>query len=136
MKKYSPLHDALVIILWLSIIGTAYSIIRSFGALGEELFSYFELLLALASIFGAVLILRLNKNGYWMMVWSRILMALAGLLYASSLENASSYIVNGVLIRNLGQIVFLSLLMLLKKDGKNAYQVLWYKYNEDYNKEI
>ena len=55
------------------------------------------------------------------MVGPRILMIVVGLFMTSSID------VGSLFLQNLGQIAFLSLLMLLKKDGMNAYQVLWLK---------
>lgn len=55
------------------------------------------------------------------MVEPRILMIVIALTMTSSID------VGALFLQNLGQIVFFSLLMLLKKDGMNAYQVLWFK---------
>lgn len=135
MKTTSPLNNFLVIILWISIIGTALGIIRGFSNLGETTSSYPELFLALTSITGAVLMLRLNRWGYWMMVVARLLLIFVGLMQINELESQGLYVpssaMNYILIRSLGQIAFLSLIMLIKKNGMNAYQILWYKMPTD-----
>lgn len=131
MKNYSLLNSFLVAILCLSIMFNAFGIIASFGKTEYDVFSQVELFLALASIAGSLLILRLNKWGYWIMVGARILIIVVGIIQVNTLEKKGFVIpdsaISGLVIRNLSQIVFLSLLMLLRKDGKSAYQVLWNK---------
>lgn len=121
MKTISPLNNVFVTILWISIIANAISILNNLRRIDTMPLGYLSVILALASIGGAVLILRLNKWGYWLMVGSRILIIVIGLSMTSLID------VGSLLTQNLGQITFLSLLMLLKKDGMNAYQVLWFK---------
>lgn len=121
MKTYSPFNGAMVAILWISIIANAISILNSLSRIDTMPLDYLSIILALVTISGAYLILRLNKWGYWLMVGPRILMMVIGLTMISSID------VGALFLQNLGQIAFLSLLMLLKKDGMNAYQVLWLK---------
>lgn len=135
MNNNYPLNSLLVFLLGISIIGTAYRIITELSGINitVDFYTVLSIILALTSIAGSILILLLNKWGYWMMVGSRVLLILLMILQFDNLGGQVQYsgLISQAVFSNLGQIAVLSLLMLLKKNGMNAYQVLWFKMPEE-----
>lgn len=135
------LNNILVALLWISIVINALSIIGSFtnhnaDGLVSPLWQFVEIVLACTSVLGSWLILQVRKVGFYLMVGSRLAMILVCYFEAQQLLNsetvstlgmnlsASSMMV-GSLVQNLGQIIFLSALLTLRKNGKSGYDVLW-----------
>lgn len=129
------LNRTFVVILWIKIFLTC-------GAVFEQIDKYtsnndtmvlFNALLSACAVVGAFLLIKANKKGFYILVAVNVIIGVLvfyqytqisvdeyGMLY----ESAKSRAIIGIL-GCLGQIVVLLLLMLLKKDGKTAYQVLW-----------
>ncbi len=90
-------------------------------------------LLAACAVVGAFMLLNANKIGFYIIVAVNVIIGVLAFYqytqisadqYGALYESIRSKALLGV-FGCLGQIVVLMLLMLLKKDGKNAYQVLW-----------
>ncbi len=142
------LNPWLVGILWMKVLISLLSIISiSFGIFNNfESYSWLDcigILVAVAAICGVYMITQADKMGFYIFVGAECLLALIAYdqylnisptqfsySYNGSLDYAYRYARNTALNSvwsNLGQIVFVMLLLLLRKNGKNAYQVLWDK---------
>lgn len=136
------LHGAVKVILWLSIVFTGISLVGTvFSSNSNSVISPIwliaDVLLGVASIYGAYQILQTQKEGYSIMVTTRLLIIVLTYFEVQDLLNhsdarmdmyvrrvASDAFTRSVLV-NLGQILFLSLLLMLRKNGKSGFDVLW-----------
>lgn len=131
------LNSWFVAILWIKIVFTSLSIIgaiwKIFTDSDDILLNVENILLAIGAVLGAYLLLKAQKNGFYLIVVTNIVLAMLSYYqftqitvdeYGMMYDIAQQGALRGVL-GSLGQIIFIMLLMLLKKDGRNAYQVIW-----------
>lgn len=120
-KKETPLNDILVVFLLLGVLGGIFQLIREFSHIDDNpIMSIISILLLLISLYGIYLILCLKKMGYWLLIIPKVIDIIVALFVFPG------YIVKNVIVMDLGLIVFITLLMLLRKNGKNAFQLLWH----------
>lgn len=125
-KKDTPLNDFFVVILLISVFGGIGQIIRGFSSISDTpVVSIVSILLTSVALYGIYLILCLKKMGYWFLILPKVIDVVVALIFLSDYD-----ITNAVVI-DLGSIAIISLLMLLRKNGKNAYQLLWNGYNPE-----
>lgn len=134
-KSDQKLNRIFVVILWINIFFTSvatFELIDKFTS-NNDTVVLLNALLSACAVVGAFLLIKANKKGFYIIVAVNVIMGFLAFYqytqtsvdeYGILHESAKSGAVKGVL-GCLGQIVVLMLLMLLKKDGKNAYQVLW-----------
>lgn len=131
------LNSWFVAILWVKIVFTSLSVIAAiweiFTNSNDILLDLENILLAIGAIFGAYLLLKAKKSGFYLIVVTNIILAMLsyyqftqisvdeyGMIYNLAQQSAFRGVWGSI-----GQIIFIMLLMLLKKDGRNAYQVIW-----------
>lgn len=131
------LNSWFVAILWVKIVFTSLSVIAAiweiFTNSNDILLDLGNILLAIGAILGAYLLLKAKKMGFYLIVLTNIILAMLsyyqftqisvdeyGMMYNLAQQSAFKGVWG-----SLGQIIFIMLLMLLKKDGRNAYQVIW-----------
>lgn len=125
-KKDTPLNDFLVVFLLLNVIGGFFQAISSISKFGDSpLLALFELAGALLTIYGIYLILCLKKTGYFILVIPQAIAIIAALILAPFA------VVNSFVVSCAASIVVVTLLMLLRKNGKSAFQLLWNGYDPD-----
>lgn len=125
-KKETPLNDIFVVVLLLGVFGGLGQIIQGFANFDETpVISIISLVLTVVSLYGIYLILCLKKMGYWLVILPKVIDVVVALIVFSDYDITSG------IIMDLGSIAIISLLMLLRKNGKNAYQLLWNGYNPD-----
>lgn len=119
-KKETPLNDVLVVILLIGVIGGIFQIINSFRYLSQSpVAAILSILFTAVAMYGIYLILSLKKAGYWLLILPKLIDLVVVVLVSSG------YGVKDAVVMDLGGIAIISLLMLLRKNGKNAYQLLW-----------
>lgn len=137
-REESKLNSWFVAILWVKITFTTLSVIgRMWKIFTDE--NYYTLLvaadvmLAICAIIGAYWLSKARKKGFYMIVGVNVVLAAIVFYqytqittneYGALYDMARRTVLRGVWI-SLGQIALLMLLMLLKDNGKNAYQVIW-----------
>lgn len=131
------LNSWFVAILWIKIVFTSLSVIAAiweiFTNSNDILLDLGNILLAIGAILGAYLLLKAKKIGFYLIVLTNIILAMLsyyqftqisvdeyGMMYDLAQQSAFRGVWGSI-----GQIIFIMLLMLLKKDGRNAYQVIW-----------
>lgn len=120
------MNDVLVVVLIINLIMGAFSIIGALRSdIIDELVTVVSIAFTLIGMYGIYLILCLKKLGYWLLIAPKILGIVVGLIFASDYYTVDS------IVFNVASIAFISLLMLLRKNGKNAYQLLWQGYESD-----
>ncbi len=126
----------LVYILWLKVALTSLSIVYSITNMFRadiDPREAFNLLLAVIAVIGAYRLIKADKVGFYLIVAVNLLLSFMSFFqYIHLTPDDYGYtfdiLQNQVLMSlwgSFGQIVFLMLLMLIKKNGINAYQVLW-----------
>ena len=121
-KADQLLHPALTIILKIKIFFTTIAVVASVVKIFQNLDTammtdWFDIFLAVVAIYGAWLMLQTKKIGFYLVILPNLITGIISLFYLP-------YMAKGVWM-SFGQIAFIMLLMLLKRNGKNAYQVLW-----------
>lgn len=125
-KKETPLNDIFVVVLLLGVLGGVGQIIKGFISIGANpIESIFSILLTAVALYGIYLILCLKKMGYWFLILPKVIDVVVALIFLSD------YDITNAVVMDLGSIAIISLLMLLRKNGKNAYQLLWNGYNPE-----
>lgn len=130
MKVFPPYHGLLDAVLCLCLTFSTFKLFSTLFRDNYSEISYPYIVLAVLFITGTFLMLRFNKWGYWIMVGSRILLTIYCLWCLCEYKflcEALSVLEYCYIFIPLAQVVVISLLMLLKKNGMNAYQVLWQK---------
>ncbi len=132
------LNSFLIAILWiklaftsLGILGQLWEFIKDADSIDPVMVT--GIVLAICAVLGVYLLLKVEKTGFYLIVAADIAIAILsyyrythisaseyGMVYSFARELAFKGVWS-----NIGQIILLMLLMLLKRDGKNAYQVLW-----------
>ena len=132
------LNSWLVGILWIKIVFTTLSVVENIWKMFMEAdyntpLVVANVMLAIFAIIGGYWLLHAEKRGFYLIVGTNIALAILSYYqytqitfeeYGMYLNMAQQSALRGVW-GGLGQILFIMLLMLLKKDGKNAYHVLW-----------
>ena len=118
-----------------TLIAVGYSIWNlSFAGSTDPLwYSIYDIAVQILFIFGCIKLFFASRVGFYVIVFVCLLNAMVGgWLYYHSEDNGDAIvqqIVQASSLRmiwsNIGKIIFLLLLMLLRDKGKNAYQVLW-----------
>ena len=141
-KDTNQFNQVLVFILWLSLIinvGDAIlTLIRSVNYAEEVLVqdSFINIPLYVCSAIGCYMFLQKKATGFYIILALRIftigyIIHKSQNLGSSTLSPHLSELQANFLTRdifvNIGQIIFILLIMLLRKNGKNAYQILWNK---------
>ena len=142
----NDLHGVVKVIMWLSIIFTGLSLVGTvFGNFGQNsdatispVWMVIEAMIGATSICGAYQILQVQKTGYHLLVFTRIAIIILtyfeaqDLLNSPQVEMLGSYVhryTSDILTRtffvNIGQIIFLSLILTLRKNGRSGFDVLW-----------
>ena len=121
-KADQLLHPALTVVLKIKILFTTIAIVAGVVKIFQNLDTammadWFDIFLAVAAIYGAWLMLQTKKLGFYLVAIPNLITGIMSLFYLP-------YMAKGVWM-SFGQIAFVVLLMLLRRDGKNAYQVLW-----------
>ena len=81
-----------------------------------------ELAFVTCVVIGAVLLLSVKKIGFYMIVLPNLLVGILGLFPPYNMRSVGM---------SFGEITLIMLLMLLRKNGRNAYQVLWNRHDTD-----
>ena len=131
------LNSWFIAILWIKIVFTSLRIIGAIWEIFTDsngvLLKLENILLAIGAVLGAYLLLKVEKRGFYLIVVTNIILAMLSYYqftqitideYGMMYDIAQQSALRGVW-GSLGQIIFIMLLMLLKKDGRNAYQVIW-----------
>jgi hypothetical protein len=142
----NDLHGLVTFIMGLSIVITGLSIIGSFwdvinwspDSITSPIWVMAEILLMLLSIYGAYKILKTQKIGYKIIVFTRLAFIAVTYFEVSEFINSpdvvdtnydvqkyASDILTKTVIVNIGQIIFLSLILMLRKNGRSGWDVLW-----------
>ncbi len=135
------LNKVLVTVLWLKFAGTIVALFGLFYdvflhkgiyAHGVSAFQgIINIFLTLLVLLGLYLFLKVNRYGFYLI--AIVLVSTALVSFLSVIELNTNEFADQILrsrlfyagILNLVQLIVLMLLMLLKRYGKNAYQVLW-----------
>ncbi len=135
------LNKALITVVWLKFAGTIVALFGLFYdvflhkgiyAHGVSTFQgIINIFLTLLVLLGLYLFLKVNRYGFYIIAIVLVSTALVSFLSVRELNTnefadqilRSRLFYAGIL--NLVQLIVLMLLMLLKRYGKNAYQVLW-----------
>lgn len=135
-KGNEKLNQWFVGVLWLKIVVSSIALIGSIiGQLDSDPDWWYmiDVVLMLCAIGGAYLLTTANKVGFYLVVGTNLIVAIISFVryinfdsseYGMFAGMATQQILKGVW-SGLGQIVLLLLLMLLSRNGKNVYQVLW-----------
>ena len=126
-KANKYLNSWLTYILCLQMILSAVGLVMGFVDLitkpeGIQTIDLLELLLSTIPVVGALLLLLVKRIGFYLMVIPYLLVGILCMIPPCQWEGVEMCF---------GEIAFIMLLMLLKKNGKNAYQVLWNKPDKD-----
>lgn len=116
------LHPVLTVILKIKVVLTTIAVIATVVNIFMNLDAvtmddWLQIFLTVVAIYGAWLMLQTKKLGFYLVVIPHLIMGIISLFFLP-------YMLKGLWM-SFGQIAFIMLLMLLKRHGKNAYQVLW-----------
>ena len=125
-KADQLLHPVLTVILKIKVVLTTIAVMATVVNIFKNLDAatmadWFEIFLTVVAIYGAWLMLQTQKLGFYLVVIPHLIVGIISLFFLP-------YMMKGLWM-SFGQIAFIMLLMLLKRNGKNAYQVLWSKAN-------
>lgn len=125
-KADQLLHPALTVILKIKVVLTTIAVMATVVNIFKKLDAatmadWFEIFLTVVAIYGAWLMLQTQKLGFYLVVIPHLIVGIISLFFLP-------YMMGGLWM-SFCQIAFIMLLMLLKRNGKNAYQVLWGKAN-------
>ena len=121
LQKQNVLNTWFVGILWLKIVFTSLSLITTVTKQinNDPNWVFFVgIFLTLGAIIGAYMLTKAYKIGFYLVVLTNLASAVISYIICPDFM---------FVWPNLAQIALLLLLMLLKHDGKNVYQVLWGK---------
>lgn len=121
-KADQLLHPALTVILEIKVVLTTIAVMATVVNIFMNLDAvtmadWLQVFLTVVAIYGAWLMLQTRKQGFYLVVIPHLIMGIISLFFLP-------YMMKGMWM-SFGQIAFIMLLMLLRRDGKNAYQVLW-----------
>jgi hypothetical protein len=129
--KYGELNIFLKYALW---IGVIIGIISHYGNNTEYISNHREYLylfmtvnfiLGAISIIGCMIILRMkNFIGYLVIVFNALLACVLSVILNYLLQQYNVFNIADTIIRNVTSVCVISLLLLLKKNGKSAYSLL------------
>ena len=140
LKNGNGLNSWFNAILWLNIAFSGLGLImnlinRMKGDNGFDLYALGSTCAVCIAIAGFYLLLKAEKVGFYLLVLGCLINAVLAYIQYSNItidDYGTMYSVARTLAfkgvwTSVGKIVFFMLLMLLKCDGKNVYQVLWNK---------
>ena len=126
-------------ILWLNIILSGIGLILNvIGAISENIVDLYIIVSFISvslAVFGLYRMLREDRKGFYCFVAGCLINAIIGYIQYANIS-ADDYDIAYNMARSaslkvvwvsLGKIVFIMLLMLLRSNGRNVYQVLWNK---------
>ncbi|MGN1172318.1 MAG: hypothetical protein ACI4SO_00870 [Muribaculaceae bacterium] len=126
-------------ILWLNIILSGIGLILNvIGAISENIVDLYIIVSFISvslAVFGLYRMLREDRKGFYCFVAGCLINAIIGYIQYANIS-ADDYGIAYNMARSesfkvvwvsLGKIVFIMLLMLLRSNGRNVYQVLWKK---------
>ncbi|MCR5315568.1 MAG: hypothetical protein K6E52_06705 [Bacteroidaceae bacterium] len=137
------LHGVVKVIMWLSIITSGISIVSTvFSSSSNSVISPFwvgaEVLLGVITIWGAYQILQTEKEGYKALVATRLVIIVVtyfetrewlsspqAAMMPGYVQNMADSILTRTFFVNIGQIIILSLILMLRKNGHSGFDVLW-----------
>lgn len=130
-KYKTEFNGVLSVLLWIFIIINGLSFVYGLFKFNDNMVSLqiVTLLFNLSMAVGSILFLDVKKAGFWIIVIANVVAALYTLFgYQQINESLSAFnmgMQKGSFLISIFRIALILLLMLIKKDGKNAYQVLW-----------
>lgn len=121
-KADQLLHPVLTVILKIKVVLTIIAVMATVVNIFKNLDAvtmadWLQVFLTIVAIYGAWLMLQTQKLGFYLVIIPHLIMGIISLFFLP-------YMMEGLWM-SFGQIAFIMLLMLLKRNGKNAYQVLW-----------
>lgn len=129
-QESTPLNDLFVVVLIINFIGGVFTLIRDVTvAEGDALLLLSSILFTIIGLVGIYLILCLKKLGFWLLIIPKIIDIIVALMMTSNYDNTNA------IILDIASITIILLLMLLRKNGKNAYQLLWNGYEHDIDRQ-
>lgn len=135
--KRNKLNSWFNAILWLNIVFSGIGLIMNASSLftegGIDLYGVGSSVAVCVVLFGFYRMLQEDKNGFYLFVAGCLLNAVVAYIQYANMSaddygfafSAARDMVFKVVWTSLGKIFFMMLLMLLRRDGKNVYQVLW-----------
>lgn len=140
LKNGNGLNSWFNAILWLNIAFSGVGLIMSLinlikGDNGFDIYAFGSTCAVYIAIAGFYLLLKAEKVGFYLLIVGCLINAVLAYVqycninvddYGTMYSVARSMAFKGVWT-SIGKIIFFMLLMLLKCDGKNVYQVLWNK---------